>query len=184
MHKQASTYISEIEGQRKRLRNDMSDATFCTWHAETLTILEYVPEIGHLKQRFIDVGRSTDSVVDKVKEVRGILLSVVKRINSPLFGTGVVTASLLPNAGGFVFAPTMTQNLTQSVNVNLDGLLQRVDEVQGISSENKEEARLVVKSVWDHITSGVKDSAKLAEFAARLATLGFKWQEILNGLPF
>ncbi len=184
MHKQAGTYIAEIAGQRKQLRSDMPGGTFCTWHAETLTILEYIPEIAPLKQRFIDVGRSNDSVVDKVKEVRGILLSVGKRINSPLFGTGIVPASPLPNTGGFVFAQAITQTLTQPINVNLDGLLQRVDEVQGISNENKEEARSVVKSVWDHITSGVKDSAKLAEFAAKLATLGFKWQEILNGLPF
>ena len=166
----------------------MPDATFCTWHAETLTILEYVPEIDHLKQRFIDVGRSNDSVVDKVQNVRGILSSVVKRINSPLFGTGVGTASTLPKTGGAVFAPTVTQTnvqtLTQSIGVNLEMLLQRVDEVQGISDENKEEAKSVVRSIWGHIMSGTKDSAKFIDFAVKLAALGYKWQEILSGLQF
>ena len=97
VHKQASTYITEIKGQRLRLRNGMPDATFYTWHAETLTILDYVPEIDPLKQRFIDIGRSNDSVADKVQNVRVILTSVVNRINSSLFGTRMVPASPLPN---------------------------------------------------------------------------------------
>ncbi len=184
VHKQASTYITEIAGQRKRLRNDMSDAVFYTWHAETLTILEYIPEIEPLKQRFIDVGRSNDRVVDKIQDVRVILSSVVKRIHSPLFGTVMVSGSPLPNIGGIVFAPTMMQTLTQSINVNLDTLLQRVDEVQGISDENKEEARSVVRNIWDHITSGARDSVKFLDLTTRLTMLGFKVGEILSGLQF
>jgi len=188
VHKQASTYITEIAGQRKRLRSDMPDATFCTWHAKTLVILEYIHEIAPLKQRFVDVGRSDDSVADKVEQVRGILLAVVEIINSPLFGTGMMPASTLPNTGDAVFAPnitlTNTQTLTQSIGVNLETLLQRVDEVQGISGENKEAAKSIVRNIWDYITSGAKDSVKFMDFAARLAVLGFKWREILSGLQF
>lgn len=160
----------------------MHDATFCTWHAETLTILEYIPEIEPLKQRFIGVGRSDDSVVDKVQDAREILSSVVKRIQSSLFGTGTVHGSTLPNMGGMVLNQTLMQNLTQPINVNLNTLLQRVDDVQGISNENKDKAKLEVKSIWEHITSGARDSAKFIDFAAKLALLGFKWQEILSGL--
>ena len=162
----------------------MPDATFCTWHAETLTILEYIPEIAPLKQRFIDVGRGNDSVVDKVKEVRGIVLSVIKRINSPLFGTGMVTASVLPNTGGFVFAPTMTQSLTQSVNVNLDTLLKRVDGTEGVPDDCKEEAKSLVTKIWDSVRSGARDNAVLLDLATRLGILGFNVQQLLNGLPF
>ncbi len=115
MHKQASTYIAEIAEQRKRLRSDMPDATFCTWHAETLTILEYISEIAPLKQRFINVGGSENSVVDKVNEVREILLSVVNRNNSPLFGTGTVPSSSFPNTGGMVFNQTLMQNLSELI---------------------------------------------------------------------
>ena len=162
----------------------MPDATFCTWHAETLTILEYIPEIAPLKQRFIDVGRSNNSIVDKVKEVRGILLSVVKRINSPLFGTGMVTASPLPNTGGIVFAPTVTQNLTQSINVTLDTLLKRVDETEGVPDDRKEKAKSLVTKIWEWIRSGARDSAVLWDLTTRLAILGFNVQQILNGLQF
>lgn len=182
MHKQASAYITEITGQRKRLRSDMPDATFCTWHAETLTILEYIPEIAPLKQRFIDVGRSNNSIVDKIKEVRGILLSVVKRINSPLFGTGMVTASPLPNTGGFVFAPTVMQNLTQSINVTLDTLLKRVDETEGVPDDRKEEAKSLVTQIWEFIKSGARDGAAFWDLTTKLAILGFNVQQILNGL--
>jgi len=182
VHRQASTYLPEITGQSKRLRSDMPDATFCTWHAETLTILEYIPEIAPLKQRFIDVGRSNNSIVDKVKEVRGILLSVVKRINSPLFGTGMVTASPLPNTGGIVFAPTVMQNLTQSINVTLDTLLKRVDETEGVPDDRKEEAKSLVTKIWEFIRSGARDSAVFWDLTTRLAILGFNVQQILNGL--
>lgn len=184
MHKQANTYIAEIKGQRQRLRNDMSKAVFCTWHAETLTILGYIPEIEPLKQRFIDVGRSNDSVADKVKEVRRIISSVVKRINSPLFGTGIVTTNLLPNTGNIVIAPTMTQNLTQSIDVNLDTLLKRVDETEGVPVDKKEEAKSIVKKIWEFIRSGARDSAVFVDLTTRLAILGFNVQQLLNGLQF
>jgi len=182
VHKQASIYITEIKGQMQRLRNAMPDAAFCTWHAETATILDYIPEIAPLKQRFLDVGRSNDSVVDKVKEVRGILLSVVKRINSPLFGTGMAPVSTLSNTGGIVLNQTLMQTLTQSINVDLNTLLQSVDDVQGVSDEDKKEAKSLVTKIWESIKSGARDSAVFLDLATRLALLGFNVQQILSGL--
>lgn len=163
----------------------MPDEFFCTWLAETLTILEYIPEITPLKQRFIDVGRSHNSIADKVKEVRGILLSVVKRINSPLFGTGMMTASPQPNTSGIVFAPTITQNLTQSIDVTLDTLLKRVNETEGVTDDRKEQAKPLVTKIWEYVRSGAKDSAALIDLATKMAmlsTLGFDIQQLLSGL--
>ena len=179
--KQAITLIGEINEQRHRLRNDMSDATFCTWLAETITILEYSPEMVHLKQRLIDVGRSDEEVVDKVKEVRGILSSVVRRINSKLFGTGMVPASSLLNKGDIVVNQTLINTLTQSTTVDLNTLLQRVDDTKGISDENKEEAKPLVTKIWEFIKSGAKDSAVFWDLAARLGALGFNVHQILYG---
>lgn len=181
MHKEASKYITEIKGQRQRLRNNMPDATFCTWHAETLTILEYIPEIAPLKQRFIDVERSNDSVADKVEEVRGILSSVVRRISSQLFGTGIVPASPLPNTGGIVFAPTITQNLLKSIDFNLDTLLERVDQTEGVSEDQKTEAAPLVTKLWDFIRTGSRDNAVYWDLGMKLALLGFNVQHLLSG---
>ncbi|GAG42947.1 unnamed protein product, partial [marine sediment metagenome] len=63
-----------------------------------------------------------ESMVDKVSQVRGILSSVAEVINSPLFGTGKEISSPLQQIGGFPFAQYVmqTQNLTQSINVDLD----------------------------------------------------------------
>lgn len=162
----------------------MRETNFCTWHAKTLSVLEYIDEIAPLKQRFVDVGINDDSVEDKVKQVRGILLAVVEIINSPLFGTGKVTTSVLPNIGGVVIAPNIapTQILTQSVNVDLATLLKRVDDVEGVSAENKEKAKPLVKSIWEHVKSGASDNAKLIDLTARLGMLGLNAYMILNGL--
>ncbi len=193
VHKDAGKYRSEIKRQRSRLRIDMQETNFCTWYAKTLTILGWIPEITPLQQNFIDVGRSNVSVADKVKQARGILLAVIEIIDCSLFGTatetkifGTVaeTARPVTSFRDIVVAQNMTntQTLTQPINVDLDMLLKRVDDAQGISGENKEEAKSIVKTIWNHITSGTMDSLKWLNFATRLANLGFEWQEILSGL--
>lgn len=182
MHKLAVIYITEIKKQRQRLRNSMPDQNFETWRAKTLAIIEYIPEIGPLKQRFIDVGGSNDSVDAKVQQARTILTSIIEIIESPLFGTGKSVA--IPLAGGspFVFSPNMIQNLTQSINVDLDTLTKRVDAIPSLSVEKKAEAKSLVGKIWEHIMSGTKDAVPLIDLIARLASLGVDVQQILGGL--
>lgn len=186
MHKLAAEYKAEITKQRQRLRNNMSEAMFKTWHAKTSVILEYIPEIVPLKRRFAEIEVSNESTVDKISQARGILSSIVEIINSPLFGTGKEIASPLPQFGGFSFAQHImqTQDLTQSINVDLDTLLRRVDEHVGLTPEDKEEAKSLVRKIWDNIKGGTKDVAPIFDLMARLATLGVNVQQILSGLQF
>lgn len=183
-HKDAGNFKSEIERQRSRLRINMKEANFCTWHAKTLTILGWIPEITPLQQNFIDVGRSNVSVADKVKQARGILIAVIEIVDCSLFGAVTGTTSPVTSFRDIIIDQTMTntQTLTQPINVELGTLLKRVDDAQGISGENKEEAKSIVKTIWEHIKSGTMDSVKWLNFATKLATLGFDWKEILSGL--
>lgn len=162
----------------------MTESVFKTWHAKTTLILEYIPEIAPLEKRFAEVEHCNEAMVDKVSQVRGILTSIVEVINSALFGTGKEITSPIPQIPGISFAPniTQTQNLTQSINVDLDTLLRRVDEHEGLLPEQKEEAKTLVRKIWDNIQGGTRDVIQITDLVARLNALGINVQQILNGL--
>ena len=162
----------------------MTEPVFKTWHAKTAVILEYIPEIAPLKKRFAEVEHCNEAMVDKVSQARGVLTSVVEVINGALFGTGKEITSPTSQMAGVSFAPniTQTQNLTQSINVDLDILLKRVDEHEGLIPEQKEEAKALVREIWDNIKGGTRDVIKITDLVARLTALGINVQQILSGL--
>lgn len=162
----------------------MSEAAFRTWHALTLVVLECVPGVAHLQQRLSEVRNDNIPPQSKVTEARRILTLAVEFIKSPLFG--ISKSVLLPStqAGGIFMQPQMTQiqNVTQSISPDLNMLLKRVDEQADLLPENKEEAKSLVRKMWEQVTSGPKNIAIITDIAARLAALGVNVQQILSGL--
>lgn len=185
MQEWAPTYIAQINRQRKRLRNNMSEAAFRTWYALTSVVLECVPGVAHLQHRLSEVRNDNIPPSSKVTEARRILTLAVEFIKSPLFGISKSVPIPSTQASGISMQPQMTQiqNVTQSISPDLNTLLKRVDEQADLRPENKEEAKSLVKKMWDQLTTGrAKDIGAVADIVTRLATLGINVQQILSGL--
>ncbi len=58
----------------------MPDATFCTWYAETLTILEYIPEIAPLKTKVFELGNGRYHNLSDLAQAMGISASYIYRV--------------------------------------------------------------------------------------------------------
>ena len=178
------TYIAEIKKQRQRLRNDMSEATFKTWCAHTLSVLSCIPRLEHFQQRLSEIPTDNIMLENKVGEARRVLTSAVQFIESRVFATSRTLPASLPQAGGILFMPhiSQVQSLTQPISIGLDTLLGRVDEDAGVLPENKEEAKSLVRKMWELLTIHDRDITKITDLAIRLAQLGASVQQILSGL--
>lgn len=177
-----ATCIAEIKKQRQRLRNDMSEAAFKTWHAQTLVVLEWIPGITHLQRRFSEVLSYAALLENKIRDARQILNSVIQCIQSPLFGASNTVPAPLSQPGGFVIVPQMTQvqSVTQSIGLDLEALLNRVDEYPGLSPEDKEEAKSLVRRMCEQLTGRAKDVTIIADIATRLTLLGINIHQLFG----
>lgn len=184
MQQWVPTYKAEIEKQRQHLRNNMSEAAFRTWHAQTLSVLGHIPGIGPLQDRFSEVMNDNAPFDSKVRELRRVLTAVIQLIESPLFGTSRTVPIPSPQASGVIIMPQMTQvqQITQPISLDLDALLSRVDQQSGLSHKNKEMAKSLVRQIWEQLTGRAGDSIKIIDIAMRLANLGINVQQLLGGL--
>jgi hypothetical protein len=164
----------------------MAEDIFKNWQARTRVVLDYIPEIDPIKQRFIEVCNSNESIKDKVEQTRELLVSIEEVINSALFGTGSgINPSAAPTpaqSSGMSMIFNQTQNVAQNIGLDLETLLKRLDEVQNLQPEKKEEAKSLVKNIWDYIKSGSEDDAPLLDLAAKLTALGINVGTLLHGL--
>ena len=184
MQEPAHIYMDAIKKQRQRLRGNMSQLAFKTWHAQSLSLLQLIPGITPLLNRFAEIPHNIVTLPAKVKEAREVLTSIVQCINSPLFAASITAIHPPSQSHAIYFAPQMTQmqNVIQPITPDLSTLLERVDAYTDLPPENKETAKNLVRQLWQHLTSRAKDAAPIIDIGVRLASLGVNITQILHGL--
>jgi hypothetical protein len=162
----------------------MSELAFKTWHAQTLSLLQFIPGITPLLNRFSEIPHNIVTLPTKVKEAREVLTSIVQCINSPLFAVSITATHPLSQSHAIYFAPQMTQmqSVIQPITPDLNTLLERLDAYTDLSPENKEAAKGLVRQLWQHIIGRAKDAAPIIDIGVRLASLGVNITQILQGL--
>jgi len=179
-------FVEAINGQRKRLKNGMSEAEFRTWHAQSLCVFQSIPGSAHLQRRFDEIVLRSAPVPSKVGEARSVMTSLVQWVKSPLFYANPVPthvpSQLLPGGLYLTTNVTQVQNVTQSITPDLETLLKRIDADASLPPEAREEAKTLTKSLWQRIVEGSRDMATFADIVVRLAALGANVVQILKGL--